>query len=397
MRYLVILFGLLITFLPPSEAQEGGIIFFEGSFEEALEQAVAQDKTIFVDAFTTWCGPCKRMKRNVFPDQSVGAFYNEHFINMAIDMETQAGRKFGMLYKVSGYPTLLYISQDGELVTKSVGAKDVERFLELGRSAIKADDRSENYAENYEKGKRDYDFMLKYISSLKKVDKPTAKIAYEYLDGDYDLSKTQRALFIYEAASSCDSKLYKMLTSKKNKKLVIQELGQEKYDQKIYELCWATVEKGFEFGVWELVEEAKDKMKKEARDEYDVFSLNADLAVAKSKYNASDYFSAAKKRIKLFDQQEDRNAFLLEMLSLFPKERSMLDYALEYSAKSLEEDDSMDNNHTYGQLLMKDFKYDEALTHLNKALEMASDNKKYNKARVIAMHRKLALQGSKRR
>ena len=42
--------------------------FFEGSFEEALEEAKIQDKLIFVDAFTTWCGPCKRMKKNVFPE-----------------------------------------------------------------------------------------------------------------------------------------------------------------------------------------------------------------------------------------------------------------------------------------------------------------------------------------
>lgn len=48
-------------------SQGQGIEFFHGTWEEALEQAQIQDKVIFVDAYTTWCGPCKRMSKNVFP------------------------------------------------------------------------------------------------------------------------------------------------------------------------------------------------------------------------------------------------------------------------------------------------------------------------------------------
>ena len=63
-----------------------GIEFFHGSWEEALAEAKKQEKPIFVDAFTTWCGPCKMMSRSVFTEEEVGTFFNENFISLKIDM-----------------------------------------------------------------------------------------------------------------------------------------------------------------------------------------------------------------------------------------------------------------------------------------------------------------------
>ena len=80
-----ILVMLMVLFVSQGFSQ--GIEFFHGSWEEALEEAKKQEKVIFIDAFATWCGPCKRMAREVFPNEKVGEFYNRHFINMKLDME----------------------------------------------------------------------------------------------------------------------------------------------------------------------------------------------------------------------------------------------------------------------------------------------------------------------
>ena len=81
-----LIFSLLVLFLATS-VQAGGIDFFHGTWEEALEKAKKEDKLIFVDAYTTWCGPCKRMSKQVFPQDAVGEFYNKNFVSMKIDME----------------------------------------------------------------------------------------------------------------------------------------------------------------------------------------------------------------------------------------------------------------------------------------------------------------------
>ena len=57
-----------------------GIEFFHGTWVEALAEAKKQEKPIFVDAYTTWCGPCQMMSKNVFTHADVGAFFNENFI-----------------------------------------------------------------------------------------------------------------------------------------------------------------------------------------------------------------------------------------------------------------------------------------------------------------------------
>ena len=65
---------------------EEGIKFVESNWALAKAEAKKQNKLIFLDAYTTWCGPCKMLKRNTFPDKAAGEFFNKNFINVALDM-----------------------------------------------------------------------------------------------------------------------------------------------------------------------------------------------------------------------------------------------------------------------------------------------------------------------
>ena len=76
MRSILITFT--ISFLTTLSVAGQGIEFYHGTWEEAILKAKAEDKIIFVDAFTTWCGPCKRMAASTFPDPAVGVLFNQH-------------------------------------------------------------------------------------------------------------------------------------------------------------------------------------------------------------------------------------------------------------------------------------------------------------------------------
>ncbi|MBT3647117.1 MAG: thioredoxin family protein [Flavobacteriales bacterium] len=135
-----ILLGLVSLFfiqaIPLAEEESVGIEFFQGTWEEALQTAEKGNKMIFLDAYTTWCGPCKLLKRNVFPNERVGKFYNKNFINVKVDMEKGIGRKLSSRYRVTVYPTLLFIDGEGNMIKKAVGYHPAQQLIELGRSVI---------------------------------------------------------------------------------------------------------------------------------------------------------------------------------------------------------------------------------------------------------------------
>ena len=69
---------------------EGKGISFEKEgtlFKEAVQKATATKKLIFLDCYTSWCGPCKKMAKDIFPLEEVGKFMNPAYVSIQIDME----------------------------------------------------------------------------------------------------------------------------------------------------------------------------------------------------------------------------------------------------------------------------------------------------------------------
>ena len=71
-------------------AQEG-VNFRDITFEEALKQAKSENKLVFMDCYTSWCGPCKNMADKVFPQKAAGDYFSPRFVCVKYDMEKGAG------------------------------------------------------------------------------------------------------------------------------------------------------------------------------------------------------------------------------------------------------------------------------------------------------------------
>jgi thiol-disulfide isomerase/thioredoxin len=169
---------------PRGFAQENtGIHFTESSWQQLLAQARQEHKLIFMDAHTTWCGPCKWMDKNVFPDPNVSALYNRNFINAYTDMEKGEGIELRKKYAVRAYPTYLFINGDGEVVHRTVGESTIPEFIQYGLDALSPTRNLQFFQKNYAGRSSDYHFVSGYLNALLQAyETDTANaIALEYL------------------------------------------------------------------------------------------------------------------------------------------------------------------------------------------------------------------------
>ncbi|HMV23659.1 MAG TPA: thioredoxin family protein [Saprospiraceae bacterium] len=286
-----------------------GIEFFHGSFSEAIEKAKNEEKLIFMDAYASWCGPCKRMASMVFTQSVVGEFYNAKFINMKVDMEKDEGPELSKKFKVSAYPTLIFISPKGEIVQKHVGGMDPDAFVQLGKTALGKADFSADFAKEYENGNRSSDFMLRYITSMNKSGKSPLKITNDYLATQPDITTSENLKIIHQAAVECDSRIFGLMI--KNKSAVIGLVGKDAFNEKVKQAADNTVNKAIEFQSPDLLTEAKAAVKANYPEGYEEFNYTADLKYYKSVGEMENYSKTALEYAQKYLKKDSEQLFKL--------------------------------------------------------------------------------------
>lgn len=116
--------------------QAPSINFFRGTWAQAVALSVKENKMIFVDCNTSWCGPCKRLAKDVFTQKKVYDFYNANFINVSMDMEKGDGPALAKTFGIKAYPTLAYLKPGGYTVMNTVGFTTADSMLINGKLAI---------------------------------------------------------------------------------------------------------------------------------------------------------------------------------------------------------------------------------------------------------------------
>ncbi|MBC8884079.1 thioredoxin family protein [Flavobacterium piscinae] len=113
----LLFFSLLHTYF----FAQNDLNFIDNNINSALEKSQIENKLIFIDFYTTWCAPCKRMDKEVFTDYTIQTFFNENFINLKINAETELGKKISPKYEVEAFPTFVFIDSEEKMIYKIVG------------------------------------------------------------------------------------------------------------------------------------------------------------------------------------------------------------------------------------------------------------------------------------
>lgn len=132
------------------------------TMDEALAAQKEEPKKIFMDVYTTWCGPCKMLDKNTFANPDVAAFISENYYAVKFNAEgTEEINYLGNVYtnprhdpnrkgrnsqhelaaalKLRGYPTMVFFDEQGNYIQPIVGYHTPRR-LEIYVKMVSNDD-----------------------------------------------------------------------------------------------------------------------------------------------------------------------------------------------------------------------------------------------------------------
>lgn len=111
------------------------------TFEEAMKKSAKDNKPIFVDVYTDWCGWCKKMDKNTFQTDEVIEYVAKNYHAVKVDAESEEATSFdgqaltyrqlsGGVFKVTGYPSIVLINSKKQ-VAVAPGYRDKDNFVKM--------------------------------------------------------------------------------------------------------------------------------------------------------------------------------------------------------------------------------------------------------------------------
>lgn len=363
-----LLFSMLLGFVLNSGAQ----IEFEHnvSWSQVKEIARKENKMIFLDAYTTWCGPCKWMSANVFTDKSVGDFYNERFVNYKLDMEKGEGPELAKKLGVNAYPTLIFLDKNGELVHRVVGSRDVDEFIGNGQNALDPDKQFYTLLKKYEAGERSKEFLYKMAGASKEASADnSAQIIGEYLKTvpKTEWMNPENTDFVLMSANRFDSEAFQYILE--NRDAYPDESFQYAVSQCIDGEFMQAVNNEDEPAMRKLQQNVKAYMGEDAAaineqvelKFYELTGNEAKLEEAERRIlnNSNDWNMLNEKAWEYYQNESDA---------------AKLKSALGWAKRSVELEENFYNTDTYARLLQKTGNKKEALKWANRAVELGKQS-----------------------
>ncbi len=343
-------------------------IEFEKSFEKAMARAAKENKIIFMDAYTTWCGPCKMMDKKVFNQKEVGEYFNENFIPLKMDMEKGEGPALAKKYYVFAYPTLLFIDRFGKVIHRVAGFRNQEQMLALGKEALDPSKQSGSLADRYEAGDRDPKFLLDYAVSM--YDSRTAgyqDVTHEFLKTQDDWNNEINLKLIFKMTENVDSPMFDYMINNQDQFLeyVDQNRLKGRIDNLIYSSIYSLGEEPDFKRVDEIFAKAYPERAEEMATKYKIRHYAEKGDVNAFSNTAATYIK--KFKVKDWEELNEISWNFYESVD----DRKMLKKAVKWTKCSIKHDANYYNHDTLASLYYKLNNKKKALKAANKALAFA--------------------------
>ena len=189
--------------------------YFFRDYGEALAESRQTGKPIFLDAFTTWCAPCRRMDAEVFTDAEVRRVLEERFVPLRLDMEQPPGLSLGERFQIAAYPTMLVFDEAGEL-HRAVGFLDVAALIAFARASLDPTANARGQLARYRRGERDTALLRELEARAARANAAVREVyTYDYLLATEDWSSEAASFRLLQGPQTTDTPLFDSLVSRK--------------------------------------------------------------------------------------------------------------------------------------------------------------------------------------
>jgi thiol-disulfide isomerase/thioredoxin len=374
MKKIVVAIVLLFCFV--ANAQNQSIQFENGTWQQIKDKATAEKKLIFIDCYTTWCGPCKWMETTTFTNDTVADYFNQHFVCTKFDMEKGEGLTLRTQYNIHRYPNLLFIDAQGKLMHRAASAYDVTSLMALAKDAETPDKTYSSMLSKYSSGNRNVDFIMNYLRVTRSAGLNTDDIVTDYFatQKENDLSNRNNWKVIENYVTNTNAPAFKYLVT--HKALYAQKYTSDSVERKIEDVFYEAR--------WSVVYDTTDKTNKKYTDllaqvkssgikNTDKLLTKIKLEFYVSKHDYVNYATMCEHYVNTYlikDDAENTNLICYYFTQVV-KDKAMLTKAVTWSKASNELD--KDNPYyleTYANLLFLTGKKQEAVQVEEKVLQL---------------------------
>ncbi|GAB5527775.1 MAG: hypothetical protein Roseis2KO_56470 [Roseivirga sp.] len=275
MRVPKFIYSVIVLLLSISGVFANSINFIEitseNDWDAAFQKASDEDKLVFIDVYTDWCTYCHKLDKEVYTNNDVITYFNDNFINLKFDAETEFGYALARRFNVDGYPTLLFLTKGREIFERIGGFVPAAALMAYGEQTLN------NYSvlpileEKYENLLITKDERLELISLLEKVDFERAQVVAkkhidELISDDYRDLETLWLVSRFE--NQLTGAPYQYITSHKDS--VVSWHGDEEYKDYLKAVYNDNLQLSIKYGDESLLEKLVVQVLPEFLAPYDI-------------------------------------------------------------------------------------------------------------------------------
>lgn len=358
------------------KAQEkSGIAFQTNAWAQVLEKARAEQKAVFLYAYTPACRYCRQMEKEVFPDQEVYTYYNATFVSYKINIEDGAeGTALAKKYGINAFPTYMYFNQLGEPLHQSGSGKSAADFLLDGKNAFNPQKALFSLKRKYETGDRSPALLFHYSNALyfyHQVDSPKEQVVGEYLatQKPQELTSEENLRYVFSKDLSFRSPATQFFLA--NQQLFIPLFGQEEVLQKAEKFITRTANTAGRTQDLALQQEVQQAVRSYFKDIQRLTSL-AQLYYLGGKQEWLAYANATLAHGKRYASTDWRTLYETAIyLSYFSEDKEALAVGAQIMQQVTKTHQSYDNSYLQARLLQKAGNHQAALRVAQEALMLA--------------------------